>query len=87
MNQELLSFLPIVVVFVIFYFLVIRPQQKKAKLHQDMLKTLTKGEKVILASGIIGTVHKVIDDNEMILEIAENVKIRVLRSGIISKST
>lgn len=86
MNQELFSFLPIVAVFMIFYFLVMRPQQKKVRLHQELLKNLSKGEKIVLTSGIIGTIHKVIDENEVVVEIAENVRIRCLRSGITAKT-
>lgn len=74
--------LPLVLIMGVFYFLLIRPQQRKAKEHQEMLKKVGKGDTVITAGGFIGRVVKVVDDNELQVEIGENVKVRVLRSGI-----
>lgn len=70
---------PLVLIFVVFYFLLIRPQQKKAKLHKAMLEAVRRGDKVVTGGGIIGTITKVIDDSEITVEIADGVKIRVQR--------
>lgn len=81
--------LPIVLIFVVFYFLLIRPQQKRAKEHKATIGTLRRGDKVITGGGIIGTVTKVVDDNELLVEISSDVKVRIARSTItqvISKS-
>jgi len=77
------AFLPLILIFVVFYFLLIRPQQKKAKEHKAMLGAIRRGDKVVTGGGIVGTVTKVIDDNEVAVEIAEGVKVRVQR-GLIS---
>lgn len=74
--------LPLVAIMGVFYFLLIRPQQRKMKEHQEMLKRVSKGDTVITNGGLIGKVIKVVDDNELQVEIGENVKVRVLRSGI-----
>lgn len=74
--------LPLVLIMGVFYFLLIRPQQRKAREHQDMLKKVAKGDTVITAGGFIGKVIKVVDDNELQVEIGDNVRVRVLRSGI-----
>lgn len=74
--------LPLVLIMGVFYFLLIRPQQRKAKEHQEMLKKVAKGDTVITSGGFIGKVIKVVDDNELQVEIGENVKVRVLRSGV-----
>lgn len=76
------AFLPIILIFVVFYFLLIRPQQKKMKQHKEMLAAVRRGDKVVTGGGIIGTITKVIDDNEVQLEIAENVRVRVQRAMI-----
>jgi preprotein translocase subunit YajC len=74
--------LPLVAIMGVFYFLLIRPQQRKMKAHQEMLKKVGKGDTIITNGGFIGKVVKVVDDNELQVEIGENVKVRVLRSGI-----
>jgi preprotein translocase subunit YajC len=74
--------LPLVMIMAVFYFLLIRPQQRKLKEHQEMLKKVAKGDTVITQGGLIGKVVKVVDDNELQVEIGENIKVRVLRSGI-----
>ena len=74
---------PMAFLFVIFYFLLIRPQQRKMKQHQDMVSNLRRGDRVVTNGGLIGTVVKLIDDQEVQLEIDENVKVRVVR-GMIS---
>jgi preprotein translocase subunit YajC len=79
---DIMSFLPLLMIFVIFYFLLIRPQQKKMKDHQAMLAAVRRGDKVVTSGGLIGTVSKVNSDTEVLLEIAENVKVRVVKSMI-----
>jgi preprotein translocase subunit YajC len=74
--------LPLVLIMGVFYFLLIRPQQRKVKEHQELLKKVVKGDTIITSGGLIGKVIKVVDDNELQVEIGENVKVRVLRSGI-----
>ncbi|MCX7343750.1 MAG: preprotein translocase subunit YajC [Proteobacteria bacterium] len=76
------QFLMIGSVLAIFYFIVIRPQQKKAQAHQAMIKELRKGDRVITAGGILGTVDKVINDSEISLEIAEGIKVRAVKSTV-----
>lgn len=66
----------------VFYFFLIRPNQKKIRDHEDMVKALRRGDKVITAGGVIGVISKIEDDNILVLEVAENVKIRVLRDTI-----
>ena len=74
--------LPLVLIMGVFYFLLIRPQQKKAKDHQDLISKVNRGDTVITHGGLIGKVTKIIDDHELQVEVGENVKIRVLRAGI-----
>jgi len=78
------AMLPLVLIFVVFYFLLIRPQQKKAKEHKSMLAAVRRGDKVVTGGGIIGTVTKVVDDNEVTVEIADGVRVRVTRGLIAS---
>ncbi len=75
------QFVPLILIFVIFWFLVIRPQQKKAKAHRQLVKELKKGDSVTTDSGILGTIQKVADDF-VTLEIAPKVPIRIARSRI-----
>jgi preprotein translocase subunit YajC len=76
---SLLMFLPILVV---FYFFLIRPQQQRAKQQKQMLEGLRRGDKIVTSGGIIGTIAKVVSDTEVAVDIAENVRVRVLRSLI-----
>ncbi|MBM3569813.1 MAG: preprotein translocase subunit YajC [Alphaproteobacteria bacterium] len=78
---DFVSLLPLVLIFVIFYFLLIRPQQKKMKQHRDMIAAVKRGDQVILGGGIRGKVVKVADD-EALVEIADNVKVRVVKATI-----
>jgi preprotein translocase subunit YajC len=80
-SSGLLGLWPIVLIFVIFYFLLIRPQQKKQKEHQKMLESITKGDRVVTSGGIYGTVVGV-KETVVVLKIAENVKIEVAKSAI-----
>lgn len=75
------SFLPLILIFVIFYFLLIRPQQKKAKEHKQMLDSLKKGDKIVTAGGLYGLIEAV-SDNTVTIKIAENVKVKVGRGFI-----
>ena len=77
----LAAFAPIILMFVIFYFLLIRPQQKKAKTHQEMINNLKKGDRVITSGGMYGTVTS-LDDTTATVEIAEKVRVKITRSSI-----
>jgi preprotein translocase subunit YajC len=77
------AFLPLILIFGVFYVLLIRPQQKKMKEHKATLSAIRRGDKVVTGGGIVGTVTKVIDDLEITVEIADGVKVRVQR-GLIS---
>ncbi len=74
--------LPMVLIFGVFYMLLIRPQQKKAKQHRELLEALRRGDRIITNGGIIGLITKVVDANELIVEIAQGVKVRVARSMV-----
>ena len=71
------AFLPLILIFGVFYILLIRPQQKKVKLHRDMLNNLKRGDKVITSGGIIGKINKVNDNRELLLEIANEIEIKI----------
>lgn len=84
-NQSaLIQFLPLVLIFVVFYFLLIRPQQRKAKDQKAMLDALRRGDRVVTGGGIIGTVARVESPEEVTVDIADGVRVRVLRSTISS---
>jgi len=84
-GQAIVQFLPIILIFVVFYFLLIRPQQKKAKEHKTMLGALRRGDRVVTGGGIIGTVARVNpNDEEVAVDIADNVRVKVVRSTITS---
>jgi preprotein translocase subunit YajC len=78
----LIQLLPLVLIFVVFYFLIIRPQQKKVKDHKSMVDSLRRGDRVVTTGGIIGTVTKVTGDREVGLEIADGVRVRAMRGMI-----
>jgi len=75
----LMSILPFILIFVIMYFLIIRPQRTQMKKRQEMLTAVRRGDTVVTGGGIVGKVQKVVDDNEVEVEIAEGVRIKVLR--------
>ncbi|MGB0632354.1 MAG: preprotein translocase subunit YajC [Alphaproteobacteria bacterium] len=77
--------LPLVLIFVVFYFLLIRPQQKKAKVHREMLGNLRRGDRIVTNGGLMGTITRVPNETELIVEVADGVKVRVLR-GMIAES-
>ncbi len=74
------QFIPLILIFVIFYFFLIRPQQKKAKEHKLMVENLRRGDKVITSGGIVGNVERVIDNDKVEVLISENVKVEVVKS-------
>ena len=76
------SVVPLILIFVIMYFLLIRPQQKKVKLHREMVGALRRGDQIVTQGGLIGKITKVKDDNEIEVEISEDVRVRVVRSTI-----
>jgi len=78
----IMQLVPFAMIFVIAYFLVIRPNRKKAKQHEDLIKSTRKGDSVVTTGGLIGKVTRVVDDAELELEIAPNVKVRVSRAMI-----
>jgi preprotein translocase subunit YajC len=83
-QNALVQFLPLILIFVVFYFLLIRPQQRKAKDQKTMLDALRRGDRVVTGGGIIGTVARVDNPEEVVVDIAENVRVRVVRSTITS---
>lgn len=78
----LIQLLPLVLIFVVFYFLLIRPQQKKMKAHRALVEALRRGDRVVTSGGLMGTVTKVVSDTELQVEIAEGVRVKVVRSMI-----
>ena len=83
-QSTLIQFLPLVLIFVVFYFLLIRPQQRKAKEQKAMLDALRRGDRVVTGGGIIGTVARADSPEEVTVDIAEGVRVRVVRSTITS---
>jgi preprotein translocase subunit YajC len=81
-SDMLVSLLPFIAIFVIMYFLILRPQQKRVKTHSEMVKNLRRGDTVITNGGVIGKISKVIDDHEVEIEIADGVKIRQVRQMV-----
>jgi len=77
-----IQFLPFVLIFVIMYFLIIRPQQQRAKTHREMIQSVRRGDTVVTSGGLIGKVTKVIDDKEVQVEIAEGTRVRLTRGSI-----
>ena len=71
------TFLPLILIFAVFYFLLIRPQQRKVKQHKDMLSNLKRGDKIITSGGIICTINKVADNRELTVEVSENIEIKI----------
>jgi preprotein translocase subunit YajC len=80
-SDMLIQIAPLVLIFIVFYFLLIRPQQRKLKEHRDMVAAVRRGDVVVTAGGIIGKVAKV-DEQELTIEIADGVRVRVVRSTV-----
>jgi preprotein translocase subunit YajC len=79
---SIMSFLPFILIIAIMYFLIIRPQSKRAKEHRTMIDSIKRGDKIVTAGGFIGTVSKVVDQNEVLVELSEGVEVRTLKSSI-----
>ena len=80
MDAGIGQFIPLILIFVIFYFFLIRPQQKKVKEHKLMVESLKRGDKVVTSGGIVGTVERIIDNEKVEVLISENVKVEIFRS-------
>ena len=89
-NSGIGQFIPLILIFVIFYFFLIRPQQKKVKDHKIMVENLKRGDQVITSGGIIGTIERVMDNDKAEVKISENVNVEIIRStgiqGLVSTS-
>ena len=81
-NSMIMSLLPFALIFVIMYFLILRPQQKRVKQHAELVKNVRRGDTVITNGGLIGKVTKVIDDDQIEIEIADDVRIRQMRQMV-----
>ena len=79
------QFIPLILIFVIFYFFLIRPQQKRIKDHKLMVSTLKRGDEIITGGGIVGTIEKVYEDGKADLSISENVTVKIVKSTIQSQ--
>ena len=83
MDAGIGQFIPLILIFVIFYFFLIRPQQKKVKDHKNMVENLKRGDKVVTSGGIVGTIERIIDNEKVEVSISDDVKVEVVRlSGI-----
>ena len=81
-SSMIMSFMPLILIIVIMYFLVLRPQQQRVKQHQDMVKALRRGDTVVTNGGLVGKVTKVVDDDQIEVEIADGVRVRQMRSMV-----
>jgi preprotein translocase subunit YajC len=84
-GQGIAQFIPLILIFVIFYFFLIRPQQKRVKDHKLMVDSLKRGDEVITSGGIIGTVDRVLEDDRIEVIIGDSVKVQIIRSTITSQ--
>ena len=82
MSSNFAQFIPLILIFVIFYFFLIRPQQKKVREHKTMTQNLKRGDEVITSGGIIGTVERVFEDDRIELNISDGVKVQVIKNTI-----
>lgn len=78
----IVQLLPFILIFAIIYFLILRPQQKRAKDHREMVAAIRRGDTIVSSGGLIGKVSKVVDDTELLVEVAKDVKIRILRGSV-----
>jgi preprotein translocase subunit YajC len=81
-SSTILQFMPLILIIVIMYFLILRPQQRKVKLHQEMVKALRRGDTVVTSGGLVGKVTKVVDDQHIEIEISDGVRVRHLRASV-----
>tara|TARA_B110001454_G_scaffold96624_1_gene91490 strand:- start:157 stop:444 length:288 start_codon:yes stop_codon:yes gene_type:complete len=79
-NSGIGQFVPLILIFVIFYFFLIRPQQKKAKEHKLMIEQLKRGDKVVTSGGIVGTVERIMENDKVEITISENVNVEIIKS-------
>ena len=86
-TDTLIQFVPFVLIFVIMWFLIIRPQQRRARQHADMIKAVRRGDTVVSSGGIVGRVTKVTDEPEIEIEIADGVRVKLIRSMIVEVRT
>ena len=82
MNETFAAFLPLILIFVVFYFLLIRPQQKKMKQHKEMIDKIKRGDDIITSGGVYCKVSRVIDENKVEVEISNNVRIIISRPTV-----
>lgn len=80
--KSLGQFIPLILIFVIFYFLLIRPQQKRIKEHKAMVDSLNRGDDIVTSGGIVGKVVRVLEDDKLEVEIAENVTVKIIKSTV-----
>ncbi len=80
MSEGIAQLIPLILIFIIFYFFLIRPQQKKVKEHKIMVENLKRGDKVVTSGGIIGEIERIIDNDKVEVLVSENVKVEVVRS-------
>ena len=83
-GQGIAQFIPLILIFVIFYFFLIRPQQKRVKDHKEMVAAIKRGDEIITSGGIIGIVDRVMEDDRIEVTIGENTKVQIIRSTITS---
>jgi preprotein translocase subunit YajC len=81
-SDMLIQLVPFLLIFVIMWFLIIRPQQRRAKAHQEMIKNVRRGDTIVTSGGLVAKVSKVVDDGEIEAEIAEGVRVRIVRGMI-----
>ena len=84
MNSQFAQFIPLILIFIIFYFFLIRPQQKRVKDHKAMVESLKRGDEVITSGGIIGIVDRVMEDDRIEVTLSDNVKVQIIKSTITS---
>ena len=85
MNSQFAQFIPLILIFVIFYFFLIRPQQKRVREHKEMVSSLKRGDEVITSGGIVGKIEKILGNDKVDIIIAENVTVQVVQSTIQAK--
>ena len=83
-GQGISQFIPLILIFIIFYFFLIRPQQKRVKDHKTMVEGLKRGDEVITSGGIIGIVERVMEDDRIEVDLGDNIKVQIIRSTITS---
>ena len=80
MDAGIGQFIPLILIFVIFYFFLIRPQQKKVKEHKNMVENLKRGDKIVTSGGIVGTIERIIDNEKVEVTISDNVTVEIVRT-------